>query len=186
MAAPFNTFKLSLGVLRFAGFFPFRKVKDTDESSERLVSIGWKVQLLQYVFCASIFNGPIFVILSYLTYISKLASNPLDCFIEIFKEATGTRNSTIDLATMTCLLSLNFIIHYSLMIGSLRSKNKLCELHNFMAIYGSMDWINLDKDTRHGRKHVHHLEFLFLLVSGIWTAGFSWQIVNNEILIENE
>ena len=171
MKAPFNNFRLLLRFLRFTGFFPFRKVIDPESLSERLVPIKWTIQLLQYSLITVILNAPSVTFVTYFKLQFNRCSNPIHCYVLLFEEGIGIKTSKMDIINVIILLSLNFVIHFTLMISIIRSKKKIIELHDYIADFATHDPFVLLKKKREARNRVYFLLLLFVTIISIFSIA---------------
>ena len=172
---PAPSFWPFLNCLRFAGFFPCKKVTYNESPYARLVPIQWPIQLLCYL------SSTLIMIVSTILAFYHICPddvNALNCFVDIQKIGAAMEHSNFDFMVLMAIYGCVFAIHGCLMVGLVSFKAKLCEVHDCTLHQSGADPSMTQSLKRKLNQHVMTM-LVILLGWPCFIIGYSMNIIDS-------
>ena len=134
-----------LSVLQKGGFFPIKKVKDSETQKLSMQPMNGMIHLLAYIICTTLVWA--FVIYGWSLLYTDNFKNVLDFFVKFFEIGNAMQHSAFDSKVMMALFVFLYITHYIILSRSIISKQKFCDVYNYFNESSSMDY-NITMDLK--------------------------------------
>ena len=164
-----------ISVLQKGGFFPFKKVKDSETGKSSMQPLNGFVHLVIYIICTTSVIG--FYAYSLSLLYSEKFQNALDFFFKFIEIGAGMQHSAFDLKVMMSLYGFLICTHCIILSRLVASKQKFCNVYNYFRGSSSIDY-QITMDLK--KPFYFHLLKIGIIVSGcsIWIVGYSMNIID--------
>ena len=157
-----------LSVLQKGGFFPIKKVKDSETQQSSMRPLNGMIHLLIYIICTTSVVG--FYVYSLSLLYSDQFENALDFFFKFYEIGAAMEHSAFDFKVMMSLFVFLYFTHCIILSRLVTFKQKLCEVYNYFIGKASIDY-NILLSSK--KPFNLHLLKMFVIVCGwpIWIVG---------------
>ena len=147
-----------LSVLQKGGFFPIKKVKDSETQKSSMQPLSGMIHLLAYIICTTLVWAS--VIYGWSLLYTDYFENALDFFVKYFEIGAAMEHSAFDLKVMMALFGFLYFTHFIILSRWIISKQKFCDVYNYFNESSSIDY----KITMDLKKpfHSHLLKVIFM------------------------
>ena len=138
MVALKPTFWPLLSVLQKGGFFPCKKVKDSETEKVSMQPVNGFIQFMSYMLCTT-FSFGLFACGLHLLH-SDQDKKVLDFLIKFFEDGAAMQHSAFDLKVFMALNGFLTVTHFAMLSRMIVSKGKLCDVYNYFLENAHVDF----------------------------------------------